>query len=157
MSSAARSSARGAPTCRFHWYCEHLYELDDEQFRAAWIEHNARLTGSIDVDVPVAIPRDTWEDVVKADTDDADPKEVTPADISKDTLIDLVEPEFDFRVAARARRGLIAGRHPCDGPLHFAKDRRLCPLFLEALLPLDYGHEIGVFLALFEDLSPFSL
>ena len=101
MSSAARSSARGAPTCRFHWYCEHLYELDDEQFRAAWIEHNARLTGSIDVDVPVAIPRDTWEDVVEADTDGADPEDVMQGDISKDVLFDLVEPEFHFRVAGR--------------------------------------------------------
>jgi len=101
MSSAARSSARGAPTCRFHWYCEHLYELDDEQFRAAWIEHNARLTGSIDVDVPVAIPRDTWEDVVKANTDDADPEHVMPGDISKDHLFDLVEPDYHFEVESR--------------------------------------------------------
>ncbi|PSP41086.1 hypothetical protein BRC68_15830, partial [Halobacteriales archaeon QH_6_64_20] len=53
--------AEGSTDLPFHWYCEHVDELDDEQFRAAWIEHNARLLGSIDVDVPVAIPRDTWE------------------------------------------------------------------------------------------------
>ena len=85
----------------FHWYCDHLDELDDEQHRAAWIERNVRLTGSVDVDVPVAIPRDTWEDVVEADTDGADPEDVTPGDISKDVLFNLVEPEFHFRVAGR--------------------------------------------------------
>jgi hypothetical protein len=61
------------------------------------------LLGSIDVDVPVAIDRDTWEKVVEANTDDADPEAVTPADVSEDALIDLVEPEFHFRVAGRER------------------------------------------------------
>ena len=93
--------AEGSTDLPFHWYCEHVDELDDEQHRAAWIERNVRLTGSVDVDVPVAIPRDTWEDVVKANTDDADPEAVSPADISEDTLMELVEPKFDFRVAGR--------------------------------------------------------
>ena len=92
---------KGSVDLPFHWYCDHIYQLDDEQHRAARIEYSVRLFGSIDVDVPVAIPRDTWEDVVRVDTDDADPEAVSPADISEDTLMDLVEPEFDFRVAGR--------------------------------------------------------
>ncbi|PSQ31857.1 hypothetical protein BRD09_04555 [Halobacteriales archaeon SW_10_68_16] len=59
--------------------------------------------GSIDVDVPVAIPRDTWEDVVKADTDDADPNEVTPADGLDVTLDDQHD---DWRLLTERERGL---------------------------------------------------
>jgi len=51
--------SEGSTDLPFHWYCDHLDELGDEQHRAAWIERNARLTGSINVDVPVAIPHDT--------------------------------------------------------------------------------------------------
>ena len=98
--------AKGSTDLPFHWYCEHLDELDDEQFRAAWIEHNVRLLDSIDVDVPVAIPRDTWEDVVEASTDEADPKEVTPGDISKDTFSTSSTPS----TTSRSRAGI--SRHP---------------------------------------------
>jgi hypothetical protein len=90
--------AEGSTDLPFHWYCEHLDELDDEQFRAARIEYSDRLWSSIDVDVPVAIPRDIWADVVEANTDDADPKEVTPADVSEDALMDLVDPQYHFSV-----------------------------------------------------------
>jgi hypothetical protein len=103
--------AEGSTDLPFHWWCDHLAELTDEQHRAAWVEHKTRLIGSIDVDVPVAIPCDTWEDVVKANTDDADPEAVSPADISKDALFELVEPEFQFRVAGREfDRGSQCGR-----------------------------------------------
>ena len=50
--------AEGSTDLPFHWYCEHVDELDDEQLRAAWVEHKARLWDSIHVDVPVTIPRD---------------------------------------------------------------------------------------------------
>ena len=90
--------SEGSTDLPFHWYCEHLAELDDEQFRAASDEYRDRLLGSIDVDIPVTVPRDTWEDVVAFDTDGADPADVTLGDTSKDTLIDLVTPEYHYKV-----------------------------------------------------------
>ena len=85
----------------FHWYCDHFDELDDEQRRAARIEYNARLFGSINVDVPVAIPQETWEDIVAVEFDDENPEAVAPGDVTEDTLIGLVEPEFHFEIEAR--------------------------------------------------------
>jgi hypothetical protein len=93
--------SEGSTDLPFHWYCNHIYELDDEQYRAARIEYSVRLFGSIDVDVPVAIPRDTWEDVVAFEFDDENPEDVAPGDVSTDTLVDLVDPEYHFRVAGR--------------------------------------------------------
>jgi hypothetical protein len=93
--------SEGSTDLPFHWYCDHIYELDDEQHRAAWVEHKTRLVDSISPDVPVAIPRDTWEDVVEANTDDADPEAVSPADVSKDALMDLVDPQYHFEVEGR--------------------------------------------------------
>jgi len=94
----------GSGDLQFHWYSDHPHEVanDDEQkIHEAVAEHHARLVGIIDIEVPVTIPWDAWEDVVEYDTDGADPENVSPADVSEDTLIDLVEPEFDFRVAGR--------------------------------------------------------
>ena len=93
--------SEGSTDLPFHWYCEHLADLTDEQFRTASVEFHARLLGGIDVDVRVPIPRDTWEDVVAFDTHGADPEDVAPSDVSEDTLMDLVEPEYHYRVAGR--------------------------------------------------------
>jgi rubrerythrin len=82
----------------FHWYCEHLAELDDEQFRAASDEYNDRVLGSIEVDVPVAIPRETWEDV--CERQGVNPESTSPDDI-EDSLIDLIHPEFDYEIEPR--------------------------------------------------------
>jgi hypothetical protein len=105
----------GSGDLEFHWYSDHPHEVaaDDEQkIHEAVAEHHARLVGIIDIEVPVTIPWDTWEDAVEYDTDGADPENVSPADISKDTLIGLVEPEFHFRVAGREDpvRGSQCGR-----------------------------------------------
>jgi hypothetical protein len=93
--------SEGSTDLPFHWYCDHLDELDREQHRAAWIERKVRLIDSVGVDVPVAIPRDTWEDVVASEFDDENPEDVTLGDVSADTLIDLVEPEYHFEVEGR--------------------------------------------------------
>ena len=95
--------SEGSGDLEFHWHCDHPHEVvpGDEQFRAAQIEYNDRLWSSIDVDVQVSIPQETWEDVVASEFDDENPEDVTPGDVSTDTLTDLVEPEFHFRVAGR--------------------------------------------------------
>ena len=95
--------AEGSTDLPFHWYCEHLAELDDEQFRAASVEYRTRLLDSIDVDVQVTIPKEAWEDVVTFDFDDENPEDVAPSDVSEDTLMDLVEPEYHYRVEGRER------------------------------------------------------
>ena len=106
--------SEGSNDLQFHWYADHPHEVahdGEEKIREAVAEHHARLVGIIDIEVPVTIPWDTWENAVEYDTDGADPENVSPADISKDTLIDLVEPEFDFRVAGREfDRGSQCGR-----------------------------------------------
>ena len=79
----------------FHWYCEHLAELDDEQFRAASAAYNDRLLGTIEVAVPVSIPRETWEDVCQYRG--VDPETTSPAEI-EDDLIDLIHPELEYEV-----------------------------------------------------------
>ena len=108
--------SEGSNDLQFHWYADHPHEVahdGEEKIREAVAEHHARLVGIIDIEVPVTIPWDTWENAVEYDTDGADPKEVSPGDISKDTLIDLVEPEFHFRVAGREfDRGSQCGREP---------------------------------------------
>jgi hypothetical protein len=88
----------------FHWYCQHLTDLTDEEFRAASNEYDARLLDSVNVDVDVTIPRGTWEDVVALETDGADPEDVTPADVDEDAMMDLVDPEFHYRVEGRDSR-----------------------------------------------------
>ena len=93
--------SEGSGDLEFHWYCDHFDELDDEQRRAARIERSARLWSSIDVDVDVAIPQDTWEDVVASEFDDENSEDVAPGDVSKDTLIGLAEPEYHFEIEAR--------------------------------------------------------
>ena len=95
--------SEGSGDLEFHWYCDHPHEVvpGDGQFRAAQIEYSDRLWSSIDVDVDVAIPQDLWEDVVASEFDDENPEDVTPGDVSADTLIDLVEPEYHFEVEGR--------------------------------------------------------
>jgi len=98
-----REFSEGSGDLEFHWYCDHPHEVvpGDEQFHAARIEYSDRLWDSVDVDVPVAIPQDTWEDVVASEFDDENPEDVAPGDISEDTLVDLVEPEYHFEIEAR--------------------------------------------------------
>ena len=50
----------------------------------------------------MTISRETWADVV-FEFDDENPEDVAPGDISKDTLIDLVDPEDHYRVEGRER------------------------------------------------------
>jgi hypothetical protein len=98
-----REFSEGSGDLEFHWYCDHPHEVvpGDGQFRVAQIEYSDRLWSSIDVDVDVAIPQDLWEDVVASEFDDENPEDVTPGDVSADTLIDLVEPEYHFEVEGR--------------------------------------------------------
>jgi hypothetical protein len=96
--------SEGSNDLQFHWYSDHPYEVadDDEQkIHEAVAEHHARLIGIIDIEVPVTIPQETWEDVVAFEFDDENPEDVAPGDISKGTLVGLVEPEYHFRVAGR--------------------------------------------------------
>ena len=96
--------SEGSNDLQFHWYSDHPHEVanDDEQkIREAVAEHHARLLGIIDIDVPVTIPQETWEDVVTFEFEGENPEDVAPGDISKDTLVGLVSPEYHFSIEAR--------------------------------------------------------
>ena len=99
-----RTFPEGSVDLPFHWYCEHLQELTDEQIKAARVEYKSRLLDAVDADVAVTIPEDTWADLVEYEfDDDVDPETVAPGDVSPDTLSDAVETEYHYHVEGRDR------------------------------------------------------
>ena len=95
----------GEEDLHWHWYVDHEGDerLTDEQHLAARAEHRSRLLDAVDTDVTVTIPEDVWTDLVELEFDgDVDPETVTPADVSADTLLDVVETEYHWKVEGRA-------------------------------------------------------
>ena len=84
----------------WHWFqVRGREELTDEQSRAAFDEYRRRAKErEFRVEVPVAIPSETWEYIVERERGpEADPAALSPEDFDHQTLADAAGDVMDLR------------------------------------------------------------